>query len=59
VLPTGGHARTWSPLSVFDFMKRSGIGHVTAHGYAELAPYARALAAYEGFEAHAMALTSR
>jgi histidinol dehydrogenase len=59
VLPTGGHARTWSPLSVFDFMKRSGIGHVTARGYAELAPHARALAAYEGFEAHAMALTGR
>lgn len=57
VLPTGGHARTWSPLSVFDFMKRSGIGHVTPGAYPELARHARALAAYEGFEAHALAVS--
>jgi histidinol dehydrogenase len=57
VLPTGGHARTWSPLSVFDFMKRSGIGHVTACAYPELARHAKALAAYEGFEAHAQAVS--
>ena len=30
VLPTSGQARTCSPLSVFDFMKRSSIGYVTA-----------------------------
>ena len=30
VLPTCGQARTWSPLSVFDFMKRTSIGYVTA-----------------------------
>jgi histidinol dehydrogenase len=57
VLPTGGHARSWSPLSVLDFMKRTSIAHVTRAGYASLAPHARTLAAYEGFEAHANAVS--
>ncbi|WGF88664.1 histidinol dehydrogenase [Marinivivus vitaminiproducens] len=57
VLPTGGHARTWSPLSVHDFMKRCSIGYVTGPGYAELARHARVLATYEGFEAHANAVS--
>ena len=59
VLPTGGHAKTWSPLSVFDFMKRSSIAQVTPKGYATLAPYARTLATYEGFDAHANAVSPR
>jgi histidinol dehydrogenase len=37
VLPTGGWARTASPLSIFDFMKRTSIGHVTRQGYDALA----------------------
>ena len=57
VLPTGGHARTWSPLSVLDFVKRTSIAHVTRKGYARLAGHARTLAAYEGFEAHANAVS--
>ncbi|MFP4126459.1 MAG: histidinol dehydrogenase [Alphaproteobacteria bacterium] len=59
VLPTGGHAKTWSPLSVFDFLKRSSITQVTAKGYATLAPHARVLATYEGFDAHANAVSER
>lgn len=59
VLPTGGHARTWSPLSVQDFMKRTSIAHVTRRGYETLAPHARTLATYEGFEAHANAVSNR
>lgn len=59
VLPTGGHARTFSPLSVFDFLKRTGIGYVTAAGYPELAHHARVLARYEGFDGHANAIESR
>lgn len=59
VLPTGGNARTWSPLSVFDFLKRTSIAHVTRKGYAELAGPAHTLAAYEGFEAHANAVSER
>jgi histidinol dehydrogenase len=57
VLPTGGWARTFSALGVHDFMKRTSLGHVTAKGYPELARHARVLASYEGFEAHAQALS--
>ena len=57
VLPTGRAALTHSPLSVFDFMKRSSIGYVTAAGYGELARQARVLATYEGFDAHANAVS--
>jgi histidinol dehydrogenase len=57
VLPTNGAARTASPLSVFDFMKRTSIGYVTAAGYPQLARHARVLATYEGFDAHANAVS--
>ena len=57
VLPTGGWARTGSALSVFDFMKRTSIAYVTSAAYPELARHARALAVYEGFEAHANAVS--
>jgi histidinol dehydrogenase len=57
VLPTARNARTASPLSVFDFMKRSSIAYVTKLGYAELAPRAERLAKYEGFYAHARAVS--
>jgi histidinol dehydrogenase len=57
VLPTGGWARTASPVSVFDFMKRTSIAYVTEKGYPELAKQARRLAVYEGFEAHANAVS--
>ena len=57
VLPTGGWARSYSALGVHDFMKRTSLGHVTAAGYPELARHARVLAEYEGFEAHAQALS--
>lgn len=57
VLPTSGWAKTFSPLSTFDYMKRTGIGYVTGAGYPELAKHARVLATYEGFEAHANAVS--
>lgn len=57
VLPTNMAARTHSPLSVFDYMKRSSVGYVTKKGYDLLAPYALKLARYEGFDAHGNALT--
>lgn len=57
VLPTGGWARSFSALGVHDFLKRTSLGHVTAAGYPELARHARVLAEYEGFEAHAQALS--
>jgi histidinol dehydrogenase len=57
VLPTGGWAKTASALSVFDFMKRTSIGHVTRVGYEALARQARIIAKYEGFDAHANAVS--
>jgi histidinol dehydrogenase len=57
VLPTSGQARTCSPLSVFDFMKRSSVGYVTAASYPALARHARVLATYEGFDGHANAVS--
>ncbi len=57
VLPTGGHARTHSPLSVHDFLKRTSIAQVTAEAHEELAGRARVLARYEGFDAHANAVS--
>lgn len=57
VLPTGGWARSFSALGVHDFMKRASIGYVTKAGYPELARHARVLATYEGFEAHAQAVS--
>jgi histidinol dehydrogenase len=56
VLPTGGWAKTFGPLSVTDFMKRSSFGYVTSTGYPELAKHAKILAEYEGFDAHANAV---
>lgn len=59
VLPTGGKARSWSPVSVRDFLKWSSVAYVTGRGYHKLADQALALADYEGFAAHALALRQR
>lgn len=58
VLPTSGAARTHSPLSVYDYMKRISIGQVTAAAYPELALHAERLARYEGFDGHANAVSA-
>ena len=34
--PTGGFAHTYSCMSVFDFLKRTGLAYLTAEGYASL-----------------------
>ncbi len=57
VLPTGGWAKTFSPLSVFDFLKRNSLAHVTERAYPNLAEKARTLAHYEGFDGHAQAVS--
>jgi histidinol dehydrogenase len=59
VLPTGGFAHTYSCTSVFDFLKRTGIAYLTADGYASLSETTRRLAEFEGFPAHANAVTER
>lgn len=58
VLPTSGWARTASPVSVFDFMKRTSIAYVTSKAYPELARNAKVLATYEGFDGHANAVSA-
>jgi len=57
VLPTGGWAKTFSALSVHDFMKRTSVAYVTKAGYPAMARQARVIATYEGFEAHANAVS--
>lgn len=59
VLPTGGWAHTWSPVSVRDFRKTSSIVEVTPDGYREMRDHVIALADYEGFHTHAAALRRR
>jgi histidinol dehydrogenase len=55
VLPTGGTARFSSPLSVYDFQKRSSVIEVSAQGAQNLGAIARVLAEGEGLHAHAQA----
>jgi histidinol dehydrogenase len=59
VLPTGGAAKAWSALSVRDFLKWTSVAWVTGDGYDALRDQAIALADYEGFPAHALALRER
>jgi len=58
VLPTSGAAHIHSPLGVMDFMKMSSVGKVDAQGFAEMAPKTEIFATYEGFDAHANAVSS-
>lgn len=58
VLPTSKGARTYGPLSVNDFVRRSSVGYVTAKGYPALAASAKVLADYEGFASHANAVSA-
>lgn len=57
VLPTSRWARTFGPLSVTDFVKRSSIGYVTKSAYPLFAGHAHKLAVYEGFSSHANAVS--
>ena len=59
VLPTGGFAHTFSCTTVFDFLKRTGLAYLTEEGYASLSETTRRLAEFEGFPAHANAVTER
>ncbi len=57
VLPTSGGARTASPLSVYDYLKRTSVVHVSQSGYGPLAASAEILARYEGFDGHALSVS--
>jgi histidinol dehydrogenase len=59
ILPTGGFARTFSGVSVYDFLKRASVGFVTEQGLESIGPPAATLAEYEGFPAHARAVLDR
>lgn len=59
ILPTGGFARSFSSVSVWDFLKRSGVGYLSKEGYLSLQGAVAKLADYEGFPAHAMAIRKR
>lgn len=59
VLPTGGHARAFSGLSLLDFTKRITVQELSTEGLRSLGPTARTLALLEGLDAHANALSIR
>lgn len=59
ILPTGGFAKSYSSVSVRDFMKRSSIGYVTKEGFERLRPYAAHFAKVEGFDSHRLAVEER
>jgi len=59
VLPTGGSARFFSPLGVYDFVKRSSVLYVSPEGFKGVSEAARVLAECEGLEAHRLAVEVR
>jgi histidinol dehydrogenase len=59
ILPTGGHARTHSATSIWDFLKRTSLAYNTVEGFHSLKEAVVTLADYEGFPAHANTVTQR
>jgi histidinol dehydrogenase len=59
VIPTGGRARTSSPLSVRSFLKSSSVVYVASGGVGSLRDAVVSLADYEEFSAHALAVRRR
>lgn len=59
ILPTGGFAKTYSSVSVMDFLKRSSIGYASKDGFENVRDYAYRFATVEGFETHALAVKER
>jgi histidinol dehydrogenase len=59
ILPTGGFAKSFSSVSVHDFLKRSGVGYLSREGYSRLQSITTTIADYEDFPAHAMAIRKR
>ncbi len=53
VLPTAGSARFFSPLGVYDFVKRTNVIALSEETLAKLAPSAAAIARFEGLPLHA------
>jgi histidinol dehydrogenase len=59
VLPTDGHARTLSGLSVRDFVKTIPVQEISPEGLRALGPTAMVLAELEGLDAHVSAVRRR
>jgi histidinol dehydrogenase len=59
VLPTGGTARFFSPLGVYDFIKRSSVIWYDREALLECAGMVARFARLEGLEAHARAVDLR
>jgi histidinol dehydrogenase len=59
ILPTGGFAKTYSSVSVMDFLKRSSVGYASKEGFEKVRKHAQRFAEVEGFETHALAVKER
>ena len=59
VLPTGGSARFFSPLGVYDFVKRANVITIGDDALQAISPSARRLAEFEGLPLHAQSLAAR
>ena len=59
ILPTGGFAKTYSSVSVQDFLKRSSIGYASKDGFENVRDYAYRFAKVEGFDTHGLAVKER
>ncbi|WP_457568847.1 histidinol dehydrogenase [Desulfurobacterium sp.] len=59
VLPTGGSAKFFSPLGVYDFVKRSSVLYVSREGFEKISSATALLADVEGLEAHGLAARVR
>lgn len=59
VLPTAGSARFFSPLGVYDFVKRTNIVTLAPSTLAEIGPAAARIARFEGLPFHALSCEAR
>lgn len=58
-LPTGGTARFFSPLGVYDFLKKSSVLYLSKEGFDRVAEHAENIAKVEGLYAHFYAVRVR
>jgi histidinol dehydrogenase len=59
VLPTAGSARFFSPLGVYDFVKRTNVITLTEESLAQIGPFAERIAEFEGLPQHARSVRAR
>ncbi len=58
-LPTCGTSRFFSPLGVYDFIKRSSLLHFNENAFRKIAPTVKTIAEVEGLECHANTINVR